>query len=229
MATKKTKDIAKKLPTQNNYSFKDAIKYLKQFASKNMDESVDLAFNLGVDPRKADQMVRGAVALPCGLGKKVRVAVFAQGENAKKAEEAGADIVGFEDLAAKVKEGFLDFDVVIATPDAMRVLGKLGQILGPRGLMPNPKVGTVTPNVEAAVKTAKSGQVRYKVDKFGLVHAAIGKISFSEDKILKNVNALLNDINKVKPISAKGVYLKKLTISTTMGPGLVLDISSING
>lgn len=200
---------------------------LKQFASTKFRESLDISVNLGVDPRKSDQVVRSSTNLPKGTGKVVRVAVFAQGDNATKAKNAGADIVGFEDLAEKIKGGAMDFDVVIATPDAMRIVGQLGQVLGPRGLMPNPKVGTVTTNVEAAVNDAKSGQVRYRTDKNGIIHCTVGKVDFTAEDIIENIVALINDLKKAKPASAKGQYLKKVSLSTTMGPGIAIDISSI--
>ena len=186
-----------------------------------------MAVNLGVDPRKSDQVVRGSTVLPHGTGKDVRVAVFAQGENADKATAAGADVVGFEDLAEKVKGGEMNFEVVIATPDAMRVVGQLGRILGPRGLMPNPKVGTVTPDVEAAVKNAKAGQIRYRTDKAGIIHCPIGKVDFEVTALKENLQALLADLNKAKPPSAKGVYMKKVTVSTTMGPGIAVDQATL--
>ena len=186
-------------------------------------ESIDVAVNLGVDPRKSDQVVRGSTVLPNGTGKVVRVAVFAQGDQAKTAQAAGADIVGFEDLADSVKKGEMDFDVVIASPDAMRVVGQLGQILGPRGLMPNPKVGTVTPDVESAVKNAKAGQVCYRADKTGIVHCSIGKVDFEASKLVENLQALMSDLNKAKPASAKGIYVKKVTVSSTMGVGVQID------
>ncbi|MEJ2362934.1 MAG: 50S ribosomal protein L1 [Gammaproteobacteria bacterium] len=208
------------------YPVDEAFALLKQFPRAKFIESVDVAINLGVDPRKSDQVVRGSTVLPHGNGKSVRVAVFAQGANADKAKEAGADIVGFEDLAESIKGGNMDFDVVIASPDAMRVVGQLGQILGPRGLMPNPKVGTVTPDVETAVKNAKSGQVRYRTDKAGIIHAAIGNVDFDPDKLKENLEALLTDLKKAKPSSAKGQYLKKVTVSTTMGTGVVIDSAS---
>lgn len=211
------------------HTINDAVAILKQFASDKFKdgESIDISVNLGVDAKKSDQNVRTSTNLPKGTGKKVRVAVFAQGDNAQKAKDAGADIVGFEDLAEQIKAGEMNFDVVIASPDAMRIVGTLGQILGPRGLMPNPKVGTVTPNVANAVKDAKSGQVRYKTDKNGIIHCSIGKIQFSAEDITENVIALLNDLKKAKPSSAKGIYIKKVTLSSTMGPGLPIDISSI--
>lgn len=190
-------------------------------------ESVDVAIRLGVDARKSEQMVRGATLLPNGSGREVRVAVFAQGANADKAKAAGADIVGFEDLAEEIKKGKMDFDVVIATPDAMRLVGQLGQVLGPRGLMPNPKVGTVTPDVETAVKNAKSGQVRYRIDKAGIIHCSIGKVGFSPEQLKQNLDALIQDLVKAKPSTAKGVYFKKVTVSTTMGPGLSLDVLAL--
>ena len=226
--SKKTKLIRETIKPNCVYTPQDAIVELKKFASTKFKESVDIAVNLGVDPKKSDQMVRTSTNLPKGTGKTVRVAVFAQGDNATKATKAGADIVGFEDLAEKIKSGNLDFDVVIATPDAMRIVGQLGQILGPRGLMPNPKVGTVTTNVESAVQDAKSGQVRYKTDKNGIIHCTVGKIEFSPEDLIENISALLNDIKKAKPASSKGVYLKKVTLSTTMGPGITIDINSIS-
>jgi len=200
---------------------------LKDIALSNFNESVDVSVNLGVDARKSDQNVRGATVLPNGTGKTVRVAVFTQGENADIAKAAGADIVGMDDLAAEVKKGVMDFDVVIASPDAMRVVGQLGQILGPRGLMPNPKVGTVTPDVAQAVKNAKSGQVRYRTDKAGIIHCSVGKVSFDGNAIQQNLQALIADLKKGKPSSAKGIYLKKITLSSTMGPGLLIDKASI--
>lgn len=225
--TKKQKKIIEAVKPNHLYTVNDAIPVLQQFASNKFLESVDIAVNLGVDPRKSDQVVRSSTNLPKGTGKTVRVAVFAQGDNATKATAAGADIVGFEDLADKIKAGMMDFDVVIATPDAMRIVGQLGQVLGPRGLMPNPKVGTVTTNVEAAVNDAKSGQVRYRTDKNGIIHCSVGKVNFSADDILENIVALLNDLKRAKPTSAKGQYLKKVSLSTTMGPGLPIDIFSI--
>lgn len=205
----------------------EALKLLKDNASAKFDESVDVSINLGVDARKSDQNVRGSTVLPHGTGKTVRVAVFAQGDNVQKAKDAGADIVGFEDLAERVKKGELDFDVVIATPDVMSVVGKLGQILGPRGLMPNPKVGTVTPDVAKAVENAKAGQVRYRNDKAGIIHCSIGKVSFNEQALKENLEALLSDLIKAKPSSAKGVYMQKVTLSTTMGPGIMVDRASL--
>jgi large subunit ribosomal protein L1 len=225
--SKRTKAIREKLETGKLYPAEEAFTLLKQISSVKFKESVEVSINLGVDPRKSDQVVRGASVLPHGLGKAVRVAVFAQGANAEAAKEAGADIVGFEDLAADVKAGKMDFDVVIASPDAMRVVGQLGQILGPRGLMPNPKVGTVTPNVAEAVKNAKAGQVRYRTDKAGIIHAAIGKVDFEPVKLKENLETLLAALMKGKPSTAKGVYMRKITVSSTMGPGLPLDHSSL--
>lgn len=209
------------------YAPQDAMKLIKDNARAKFVESVDVAVNLGVDPRKSDQVVRGSTVLPNGTGKTVRVAVFAQGDQAKAAEGAGADVVGFEDLADTVKKGELNFDVVIATPDAMRVVGQLGQILGPRGLMPNPKVGTVTPDVAAAVTNAKAGQVRYRADKTGIVHCSIGKVDFDPDKLVENLHALIADLIKSKPSSAKGVYLKKVVVSSTMGIGVQVDQAAL--
>ncbi|MCC5792067.1 MAG: 50S ribosomal protein L1 [Legionellaceae bacterium] len=226
--SKKQQLVRKLVDPTALYSITDAVAKLKEVASKNFKESVDLSVNLGVDPRKSDQVVRSATSLPKGTGRTVRVAVFAQGDNAEKAKAAGADIVGFEDLAEDIKAGNMDFDVLIATPDAMRLVGQLGQILGPRGLMPNPKVGTVTPNVAAAVQDAKSGQARYRTDKNGIIHCAVGSIDFSADDLNENVSALIKDLMKLKPSSAKGVYLKKITLSTTMGPGIAIDLSSLN-
>ena len=205
-----------------------ALAKVKEFANTKFNESVDIALNLGIDPRKSEQSVRGATVLPHGTGKTLRVAVFTQGDNAKKAKEAGADIVGLEDLAELVKKGQMDFDVVVATPDAMRIVGQLGQILGPRGLMPNPKVGTVTADVVTAVKNAKAGQVQYRIDKNGIIHASVGKANFSVEQLQQNIEALVADIKKAKPPQAKGTYLKKLVISSTMGPGLRVDISTLN-
>ncbi len=225
--SKKAKLIEAKVDSNKQYSIADSISLLKEFANTKFDESIDISVVLGVDPRKSDQNVRGASVLPHGTGKTVRVAVFTQGPNAEAAKEAGADIVGMDDLAAQVKKGEMDFDVVIASPDAMRVVGQLGQILGPRGLMPNPKVGTVTPDVATAVKNAKSGQVRYRTEKGGIIHCSIGKVSFDENSIKENLEFLIADLKKAKPSAAKGVYLKKIAISSTMGPGLVIDQSSI--
>jgi large subunit ribosomal protein L1 len=225
--SKKQKKIVEAIKINHLYSVTDAVAFLKQFASTKFRESLDISINLGVDPRKSDQVVRSSTNLPKGTGKVVRVAVFAQGDNATKAKNAGADIVGFEDLAEQIKSGIMDFDVVIATPDAMRLVGQLGQILGPRGLMPNPKVGTVTTNVEAAVNDAKSGQVRYRTDKNGIIHCSVGKADFPAEDVLENITALISDLKKAKPASSKGQYLKKISLSTTMGPGLAIDISSI--
>jgi large subunit ribosomal protein L1 len=225
--TKRAKLIAEKIDPTKSYSVTDAVSLLKDVALSNFNESVDVSINLGVDSRKSDQNVRGATVLPNGTGKTVRVAVFTQGENADIAKAAGADIVGMDDLAAEVKKGVMDFDVVIASPDAMRVVGQLGQILGPRGLMPNPKVGTVTPDVAQAVKNAKSGQVRYRTDKAGIIHCIVGKVSFEGDAIQQNLEALIVDLKKAKPSAAKGIYLQKITLSSTMGPGLSIDKSSL--
>jgi len=225
--TKRQKMIAEKVEPGKMYPADEAFSLLKDVSTVKFDESVEVAVNLGIDPRKSDQMVRGAVVLPNGTGKNVRVAVFTQGPNADAAKEAGADIVGMDDLAEQVKAGNMDFDVVIASPDAMRVVGQLGQILGPRGLMPNPKVGTVTPDVAQAVKNAKAGQVRYRVDKAGIVHAAIGKVGFEPGALKENLEALLAGLKKAKPSAAKGIYLKKITVSSTMGPGLTLDQASL--
>ena len=214
---------ADKRDAAQSYSPEEAVSLIKQMATAKFDESIDVAVNLGVDARKSDQMVRGAVVLPKGIGKTVRVAVFAQGDNAQKARDAGADIVGMDDLAAQVKAGELNFDVVIASPDAMRVVGQLGQILGPRGLMPNPKVGTVTPDVAGAVRNAKAGQVRFRTDKAGVIHCTIGKASFAPEKLKDNLHALLNDLQKAKPAASKGVYLKRVSLSSTMGPGVPVD------
>jgi large subunit ribosomal protein L1 len=226
--TKRRKKAREAVTAGTAYPLDEALALVKQLASAKFPESVDVSVNLGVDPRKSDQVVRGSTVLPNGTGKTVRVAVFAQGENAEKAKAAGADIVGFEDLAEKVKAGEMNFDVVIATPDAMRVVGQLGQILGPRGLMPNPKVGTVTPDVAGAVQNAKAGQVRYRTDKAGIVHCAIGRIDFEPAALKENLIALLADLRKAKPASSKGAYLKKLTVSSTMGPGVPVDQASID-
>ncbi|MFZ5620491.1 MAG: 50S ribosomal protein L1 [Pseudomonadota bacterium] len=225
--SKRIKAINEKVTPGKLYAVEEGLGLLKQLASAKFKESVDVAVNLGVDPRKSDQVVRGSTVLPNGTGKSVRVAVFAQGANAEAAKAAGADIVGFEDLAESIKGGSMDFDVVIASPDAMRIVGQLGQILGPRGLMPNPKVGTVTPNVAEAVKNAKAGQVRYRTDKAGIIHCTIGKVDFEVNALKENLQALLADLNKMKPSTAKGIYMKKVTVSTTMGPGVVLDQASL--
>ena len=226
--SKRQKLINEKVQVDKAYSVEDACALFSEFSKGlKFKESIDIAVNLGIDARKSDQAVRGATVLPNGTGKTVRVAVFTQGENAEKAKAAGADIVGMDDLAAEVKKGNMDFDVVIATPDAMRVVGQLGQILGPRGLMPNPKVGTVTPDVVTAVNNAKAGQVRYRTDKNGIVHTIVGNVEFTAESIKQNIEALIADLKKAKPASAKGIYLKKITLSSTMGPGLVIDQSSI--
>ena len=225
--SKRARMIAEKVEPGKQYDAAAAFELLREVSSVKFTESVEVAVNLGVDPRKSDQVVRGSTVLPNGTGKTVRVAVFTQGPNAEAAAEAGADKVGMEDLAEEVKAGNLDFDVVIASPDAMRVVGQLGQILGPRGLMPNPKVGTVTPNVAEAVQNAKAGQVRYRTDKTGIIHCAIGKVDFEPAKLKQNLEVLLADLKKAKPSAAKGVYMKKVTVSTTMGPGIVLDQTSL--
>ena len=225
--TKRLKSIKDKVQPGKPYAIDEAFDMLKSVSSVKFVESVDVAVNLGVDPRKSDQAVRGATVLPHGTGKSVRVAVFAQGANAEAALAAGADIVGMDDLGARVKAGELDFDVVIAAPDAMRVVGQLGQILGPRGLMPNPKTGTVTPDVATAVKNAKAGQVRYRTDKKGIIHCTIGKISFEPAALKENLEALLADLKKLKPSTSKGVYVKKVTVSSTMGPGLTVDQNTL--
>ena len=225
--SKRTKDLRAKIDPSKAYPIADAIKLVKEGASAKFNESVDVAVNLGIDAKKSDQTVRGSIVLPKGTGKTVRVAVFAQGEKAQAAKDAGADIVGFEDLAAQVKEGKIDFDVAIATPDAMRVVGQLGQVLGPRGLMPNPKVGTVTPNVADAVKNAKAGQVQYRADKSGIVQCTIGRASFTEDALKENFLALMDALNKSRPSGTKGIYLKKVSVSSTMGPGVRVDQASL--
>ncbi len=224
---KREKENNSKVEAQKFYSINEALELVKALANAKFDESVDVAVQLGIDPRKSDQAVRGAVVMPAGTGKTVRVAVFAQGAAAEAAKEAGADIVGLEDLVASVKGGNLDFDVVIAEPSAMRFVGQLGQILGPRGLMPNPKVGTVTPNVAQAVKNAKAGQVQFRADKAGIIHAPVGRASFEADKLLANVKALIEALNKAKPASSKGVYLRKLAVSSTMGPGVKVDVQTL--
>ena len=221
--SKRTKTLRTKVDRDKTYPVADAIKLVKEGASAKFNESIDVAINLGIDAKKSDQTVRGAIVLPKGTGKTVRVAVFAQGDKAQAAKDAGADIVGFEDLAAQVKEGKIDFDVAIATPDAMRVVGQLGQVLGPRGLMPNPKVGTVTPNVAEAVKNAKAGQVQYRADKAGIVQCTIGRASFTEDALKENFLALIDAVNKARPATTKGIYLKKISVSSTMGPGVRVD------
>ena len=225
--SKRRKAAREKLEAGKAYQVEDALGLVKELAAAKFKESIDVAVNLGVDPRKSDQVVRGSTVLPNGTGKTVRVAVFAQGENADKATAAGAEIVGFEDLAEMVKAGELNFDVAIATPDAMRVVGKLGQILGPRGLMPNPKVGTVTADVETAVKNAKAGQVRYRTDKAGIIHCPIGRSDFEVRALRENLEVLLAELKKAKPPSAKGLYFKKLVVSSTMGPGVSVDRTSV--
>ena len=226
--SKKAKLIAEKVDTGKAYSVEDAVNLLNELASSKFKESIDVAINLGVDPRKSDQNVRGATTLPHGTGKSVRVAVFAQGANAEKAKEAGADVVGFDDLAQSIKDGNIDFDVVIASPDAMRVVGQLGTILGPKGLMPNPKVGTVTPDVAGAVRNAKAGQVRFRTDKNGIIHTSVGKVGFEATALKQNVEALLADLKRLKPSTSKGIYVKRVTLSTTMGPGLIIDQASLD-
>jgi large subunit ribosomal protein L1 len=226
--SKRRKAAREKIDSEKAYEIDEALGLVKELATSKFPESVDISVNLGVDPRKSDQVVRGSTVLPNGTGKSVRVAVFAQGENAEKATAAGADIVGFEDLAESVKKGELNFDVVIATPDAMRVVGQLGQILGPRGLMPNPKVGTVTADVEVAVNNAKAGQVRYRTDKAGIIHCPIGRADFEVPALKENLEALLTDLKKSKPAAAKGAYFKKLTVSSTMGPGVSVDRGSVD-
>ncbi len=226
--TKRLQKLAGLIDRDKNYPVNDAIELVKKTATAKFDESVDVAINLGIDAKKSDQSVRGSVVLPRGTGKSVRVAVFAQGANADKATAAGADIVGFEDLAERIKGGFMDFDVVIATPDAMKIVGTLGQVLGPRGLMPNPKVGTVTPNVEQAVKNAKAGQVQYRADKAGIIQCTIGRASFGIDALTENLVALVAAVNKAKPASSKGIYLKKISLSSTMGVGVRLETGSFS-
>ena len=226
--SKRAKAIAEKVEADKAYSIDDALSLLKEISSVKFSESVDISINLGIDPRKSDQVVRGATTLPAGSGKDVRVAVFTQGENADAAKAAGADVVGMDELADQMKKGDLNFDVVIASPDAMRVVGQLGQVLGPRGLMPNPKVGTVTPDVATAVKNAKAGQARFRADKGGIIHASIGTVKFEVDALKQNIDALLADLNKAKPTAAKGIYLKKISVSSTMGPGLLVDPGSLD-
>lgn len=225
--TKRQRAINEKVVPGKQYTVEEAVSLLSELSTVKFTESFDVAINLGIDPRKSDQNVRGASVLPNGTGKTIRVAVFAQGENADAAKEAGADVVGFEDLAESIQGGNLDFDVVIATPDAMRVVGRLGTILGPRGLMPNPRVGTVTPDVAAAVANAKGGQVRYRNDKGGIIHTIIGQVGFEAAAIQENLLSLIGDLQRLKPASSRGVYLKKISLSTTMGPGLAIDIASL--
>ena len=224
--SKRAKVIREKVDATKSYSIEEAVALLSELSTVKFKESVDVAINLGVDPRKSDQVVRGATVMPNGTGKDVRVAVFTQGANADAAKEAGADIVGMDDLAEQVKKGVMDFDVVIASPDAMRVVGQLGQILGPRDLMPNPKVGTVTPDVATAVKNAKAGQVRFRTDKNGIIHTTLGKVDFDVAAINGNLEALVADLKRLKPSASKGIYFKKMTLSTTMGPGLTIDHSA---
>lgn len=226
--SKRQKAIRAKVESGKLYAVNDAVALLKELSTVKFPESVDVSVNLGVDARKSDQQVRGATTLPNGNGKVVRVAVFTAGNNAEAAKNAGADFVGMEDLSEQIKGGMMDFDVVIASPDAMRVVGQLGQVLGPRGLMPNPKTGTVTPDVVTAIKNAKAGQVRYRTDKNGIIHGGIGKLSFDALALKQNLEALLVDLKRAKPATAKGQYLKKVTLSTTMGPGLALDLSSLD-
>jgi len=225
--SKRVKAFRARVDANKSYSLDEAIAILKETATVKFNESVELAVNLGIDARKSDQGVRGATTLPHGTGSEVRVAVFTQGENVEKAKEAGADLVGMEDLADQIKGGMMDFDVVVASPDAMRVVGQLGQVLGPRGLMPNPKTGTVTPDVATAVQNAKAGQMRFRTDKNGIIHGGIGKISFEPDAIQGNLVAVLADLKKAKPAAAKGVYFQKVTLSTTMGPGVTIDHGEI--
>ena len=226
--TKRQKAIAEKVEPEKQYGIDEAVSLLSELARAKFSEAFDISINLGVDPRKSDQTVRGATTLPHGTGKTVRVAVITQGDNADKASAAGADLVGFEDLADSIKGGTLDFDVLIATPDAMRLVGQLGKILGPRGLMPNPKTGTVTPDVETAVNNAKAGQIQFRTDKAGIIHGRVGQVGFDADKVKANIEALLEDLRKAKPASAKGIYLEKITLSTTMGPGVAVDQASLN-
>jgi large subunit ribosomal protein L1 len=225
--TKRQRLFAEKLEAEKAYAIDEAVTILNDLSKTKFTESFDVSINLGVDPRKSDQVVRGATTLPHGSGKSVRVAVFAQGDNADAATAAGADKVGFEDLGDEIKSGNLDFDVVIATPDAMRIVGQLGKVLGPRGLMPNPKTGTVTQDVVTAVQNAKAGQVQFRTDKAGIVHGSVGQVGFDPNAIKENLEALLNDLKKAKPAAAKGIYLKKVTLSTTMGPGVSIDQASL--
>jgi large subunit ribosomal protein L1 len=226
--SKRAKLAAEKVQRGKLYSLEEAVALINELGTAKFKESIDVAINLGVDARKSDQNVRGATTLPFGTGKTVRIAVFAQGTNAEKAKEAGADIVGFDDLAASIKGGNTDFDVVIASPDAMRIVGQLGTILGPKGLMPNPKVGTVTPDVAGAVRNAKAGQIRFRTDKNGIIHGGIGKVGFKADAIRGNLEALLADLKKAKPSTSKGIYVQKVVLSSTMGPGVLVDASTLN-
>jgi len=225
--SKRAKLIAEKVEVEKQYPIDEALALIKELSTVKFNESIDVAINLGIEPRKSDQVVRGSTTLPQGSGKTVRVAVFTQGEAAEAAKAAGADVVGMDELAAEMKKGDLNYDVVIASPDAMRVVGQLGQILGPRGLMPNPKVGTVTPDVATAVKNAKAGQIRFRADKAGIVHGSIGTAKFEVAALKENIDALLESLKKAKPVSAKGVYFEKMTLSSTMGPGLAIDASSL--
>ena len=225
--SKRVRAFKEKVDPEKAYEITEAVSILNELSSVKFKESIDVSINLGVDPRKSDQVVRGATVLPNGTGKDVRVAVFTQGDKAEQATAAGADVVGMDDLAASVKAGQLDFDVVIASPDAMRVVGQLGQVLGPRGLMPNPRLGTVTADVAEAVKNAKAGQVRYRTDKSGIIHGGVGRVGFEPEAIKQNIEALLSDLKKAKPASAKGVYVKKITLSTTMGAGIAIDQGSL--
>lgn len=227
--TKRQKAIRAKVDSTKQYPVEVAVDLLNELSTVKFKESIDIAVNLGVDPRKSDQVVRGASVLPNGTGKTVRVAVFAQGANAEAVKAAGADLVGMDDLAEEIQKGNLDFDVVIASPDAMRVVGKLGQILGPRGLMPNPKTGTVTPDVVTAVKNAKAGQVRYRTDKAGIIHCAVGQVGFAPEAVKQNIEALIADLRKAKPATSKGTYIKRITLSSTMGPGIAIDQASLEG
>ena len=225
--TRHRKMIDEKVDYERAYPIAEAVALLNEISGSKFNESLDISVNLGIDPKKSDQTVRGATSLPHGSGKEIRVAVFAEGANADKAQEAGADIVGFEDLAEEIKKGELDFDVLIATPDSMRLVGQLGKVLGPRGLMPNPKTGTVTADVATAVSNAKSGQIQFRADRGGIVHGSVGKLGFDPLQIKENIEALISDLRKAKPASAKGVFLKKITLSSTMGPGLIIDEASI--
>ena len=225
--TRHRKMIDEKVDYERAYPIAEAVALLNEISGSKFNESLDISVNLGIDPKKSEQTVRGATSLPHGSGKEIRVAVFAEGANADKAQEAGADIVGFEDLAEEIKKGELDFDVLIATPDSMRLVGQLGKVLGPRGLMPNPKTGTVTADVATAVSNAKSGQIQFRADRGGIVHGSVGKLGFDPLQIKENIEALISDLRKAKPASAKGVFLKKITLSSTMGPGLIIDEASI--
>ena len=226
-STRRSRLISEKVEVGKVYDVTDAVDVLNEISKTKFKESIDISINLGVDPKQSDQVVRGATTLPHGSGRDTRVAVFAEGDNAEKAITAGADVVGLDDLAEKVKKGDIDFDVVIATPDSMRIVGQLGRVLGPRGLMPNPKTGTVTADVESAVKNAKAGQVQFRADRGGIVHGSVGKVGFEPAQIKQNVEALINDLKKAKPASAKGIYLQKITLSSTMGPGLLIDEASL--